>query len=174
MTHVKEKKKKKKKIKSYYWGLTCHEQLENSSRLGVLNDRDADPHIRICVCSPLYNLGRGYTPQFQMAQDGYKFIGWNDNIYRPPRKKLHTPPANCYAHHQLLSETKLKPATCPLTDDTFYLPTWSSRFSSVRFSPLTVWVVEGHEGRFKGDFLPVCSGQVPFVSIKSPPLSKPR
>ena len=37
----------KKGIKSYNWRLTCHEQFENSSRLGVLNDRDPDPHIRV-------------------------------------------------------------------------------------------------------------------------------
>ena len=35
----------KEHIKSYYWRLTCHEQLENSRRLGVLNNRDPDQHV---------------------------------------------------------------------------------------------------------------------------------
>ena len=43
MTEVKEE------IKSCYWRLTRHEQFENSSRLGLLNDHDADQHI--CMCS---------------------------------------------------------------------------------------------------------------------------
>ena len=43
MTQLKERKN----IKSYYGRLTCHEQFENSSRLGVLNDRDQDPYICI-------------------------------------------------------------------------------------------------------------------------------
>ena len=37
----------KEKSKSYYWWLTCHEQFENSSRLGMLNDHDLNPHICI-------------------------------------------------------------------------------------------------------------------------------
>ena len=41
MTQVKKKKKKNQKR------LTCHEHFENLSRLGVLNDGDPDPHIRI-------------------------------------------------------------------------------------------------------------------------------
>ena len=35
------------KIKSYYSRLTCPEQFENSSRFGMLRNRDPDPHIRI-------------------------------------------------------------------------------------------------------------------------------
>ena len=37
------KEEEEKKIKSHYWRLACHEQFENSSRLGVLNNRD--PHL---------------------------------------------------------------------------------------------------------------------------------
>ena len=40
MTQVKENKSKVMTI-------TCHEQFENSSRLGVPKDRDPDPHICI-------------------------------------------------------------------------------------------------------------------------------
>ena len=36
-----------KKNKSSYWRVTRHEKFENPSRLGVLNDRDPDPHISI-------------------------------------------------------------------------------------------------------------------------------
>ena len=35
----------KRKIKSYYRWLTCHEQFQKSSRIGVLNDRNLDPFI---------------------------------------------------------------------------------------------------------------------------------
>ena len=36
-----------KKIERCYWRLVCHKQFENSSRLGVLNDRD--PYQHICI-----------------------------------------------------------------------------------------------------------------------------
>ena len=39
--------KEKEQFKNYYRRLTCHEQFENSSRLGVQNGRHPDPHICI-------------------------------------------------------------------------------------------------------------------------------
>ena len=41
---------------SYYWRLPCHEQFENSSRLGALNNRDPDPHICIVQSDSLFFL----------------------------------------------------------------------------------------------------------------------
>ena len=40
-------KKKKKKLTAVTDDLSCHEQFENSSRLGVLND--GDPYQHICI-----------------------------------------------------------------------------------------------------------------------------
>ena len=37
----------KRQIKSCYWRLTCHKQFDNSSRFGMLNDRDSEPHILV-------------------------------------------------------------------------------------------------------------------------------
>ena len=47
ITQSKSYSGKKKKKRSYYWRLTCHEQFENSSRLGVQNNRDPDSHVCI-------------------------------------------------------------------------------------------------------------------------------
>ena len=56
ITQSKSYSGKRTKVKSYYGRLICHEQFEDSSRLGVLNNRDPDPHV--CIVKSYHRVSK--------------------------------------------------------------------------------------------------------------------
>ena len=56
-------KKKKKKLTAVTDDLSCHEQFENSSRLGELKNRDPGPHLRIVQSDRLVSQ---YVPGYSL------------------------------------------------------------------------------------------------------------